>query len=189
MALINPIVGPDHWLSKVRRNPSSNYHDRKSAIALLVIHGISLPQGRFGTGFTEDLFCNRLDITAHPSFRSLEGSRVSTHLLISRWGKVTQFVPFDKSAWHAGQSSYGGRILCNDFSVGIELEGTDDREYTDRQYIQLMCVVKAILRAYPSIGIRSIVGHNEIAPGRKTDPGPLFDWLRLYRSLTRVQLS
>ena len=91
MALINPIVGPDHWLLKVRRSPSSNYYDRKSAIALLVIHGISLPQGRFGTGFAEDLFCNRLDLTAHPSFRSLEGVRVSTHLLISRWGKVTQY--------------------------------------------------------------------------------------------------
>ena len=184
MALINPIVGPDHWLLKVRRSPSSNYYDRKSAIALLVIHGISLPQGRFGTGFAEDLFCNRLDLTAHPSFRSLEGARVSTHLLISRWGKVTQFVPFDKSAWHAGLSSYGGRTFCNDFSVGIELEGTDDRKYTERQYIQLAAVIKAILLAYPSIGIRSIVGHNEIAPDRKTDPGPRFDWPRLYRSLT-----
>lgn len=190
MAPIHPIVGRDHWLSKVRRERTSNFHDREQndAVSLVVIHSISLPRGRFGTGFVEDLFCNRLDSTKHPSFGSLEEFRVSTHIFISRWGRITQFVPFDKCAWHAGKSSYGSRLQCNEFAIGIELEGTDDTKFTDRQYSQLKWVIKAITDAYPSISVRSIVGHNEIAPGRKIDPGPLFDWSRLYRSLVRSKV-
>lgn len=171
----------DHWLRGVRRLPSPNADARPpgAAIELVVVHNISLPPGRFGGGEIEALFCNELDCSRAPELEDLRGLRVSAHLLISRRGRITQFVPFDRRAWHAGASSWAGRPRCNDFAIGIELEGTDERSYTQSQYRQLGRVLAALLRAYPRLGIEQIVGHQEIAPGRKTDPGPSFDWARV----------
>ena len=148
-----------------------------------MVHGISLPPGRFGTGLVDALFTNTLDTTVDPALADLASVRVSSHLLISRRGAVTQFVPFDRRAWHAGVSSHRGRERCNDYSIGIELEGTDDRPYTKSQYDKLAGVLAALLREYPRLSLAGVVGHSEIAPGRKTDPGPAFDWPRLFRSL------
>ena len=131
----------------------------------------------------EALFLNRLDTGAHPSYASLEAVHVSAHLLIDRRGRCTQFVPFDRRAWHAGVSCWRGRHRCNDYSIGIELEGTDERAYTKAQYRRLRAVLEALLRAYPRLSPEAVVGHLEIAPGRKTDPGPAFDWPRVLRSL------
>lgn len=174
-------VSDDHWLTPARRLPSPNCNDRPepAAIELLVVHGISLPPGHFGGRAIEDLFLNRLDLTADPSFASLEGARVSSHLLITRRGAVTQFVPFHRRAWHAGESAWRGRPGCNDYAIGIELEGTDHRPYTRSQYRKLRLVVETLLNRYPRLSPDAVVGHFEIAPGRKTDPGPSFDWLRL----------
>ncbi len=147
-------------------------------IELLVIHNISLPPGEFGTGCVDDLFCNRLDIDAHPFFQQLTDLRVSAHLLIERDGRITQFVPFDRKAWHAGESRFAGRSNCNEFSIGIELEGTDSEAFTDAQYASLEQATQLLMEYYPGIGRQSIVGHSDIAPGRKTDPGPCFDWQR-----------
>ena len=171
------------WLRGARRLPSGNANERPDPgeISLLVIHNISLPPGRFGGGFVEQLFLNCLDCTMHPYFERLQGLRVSAHLLIDRRGRLTQFVPFDRRAWHAGESRFEGRPHCNDFSVGIELEGTDERPYTRAQYARLVRVTRALMRAYPAITAGRIVGHEHIAPGRKTDPGPAFDWVR-YRA-------
>lgn len=152
---------------------------------LIVIHGISLPPGRFGGPHIEQLFTNRLDWDAHPYFREIRGMQVSSHLLIRRKGTVMQFVPFNRRAWHAGPSCFRGRSRCNDFSLGIELEGTDDIPYTADQYRQLAAVIRAICAAYPALSSRNIAGHCDISPGRKSDPGPAFDWLRLYDGLAR----
>lgn len=149
---------------------------------LIVIHNISLPPGEYGGGWIEDLFTNRLDPTAHPYFAEIHQLRVSAHLLIHRCGAITQFVPFHKRAWHAGQSSYQGRQACNDFSIGIELEGADEIPYEPVQYRKLVQVVQALLNAYPTLSREAIVGHQHIAPERKTDPGPAFDW-SLFRSM------
>ena len=143
---------------------------------LLVIHGISLPEGRFGGPYIEDLFLNRLDMAADPSFAELEGLRVSAHALIRRDGEVVQFVPFTLRAWHAGVSSFRGRQACNDFSVGIEMEGADSVPYEDAQYESLNALIAALRTVYPAVTPDAIVGHADIAPGRKTDPGPAFDW-------------
>ncbi len=161
--------------------PSPNCNDRPDAddISLIVVHGISLPAGQFGGPYIEQLFTNRLDIQAHESFKDLENLQVSSHLLIRRDGQVIQFVPFDKRAWHAGVSRYQGREDCNDFSIGIELEGTDNLEYEEPQYQQLANVIEALLKRYPEINQGRIVGHSDIAPGRKTDPGPAFNWTKL----------
>ena len=169
------------WLSGVRRSVSPNYDDRPvgSEIDLLVIHGISLPPGEFGSGWIDALFGNCLDCTAHPYFREIENLEVSAHLLIRRDGEVVQYVPFDRRAWHAGQSCFEGRERCNDFSIGIELEGSDDQPYEEVQYRVLAEVCEALLRAYPTLSSQRIVGHCDIAPGRKTDPGPYFEWQRL----------
>ena len=140
----------------------------------------------FGTGCVEALFANTLAIDEHPTFATLEGVRVSAHLLISRRGRVTQFVPFDRRAWHAGTSRYRGRRGCNDFAIGIELEGTDATPYTNTQYTRLTAVVAALVARYPKLSVSTIAGHAEIAPGRKTDPGPSFDWPRLIRSLVHA---
>ena len=166
------------WLRGARRLPSENASERPDPgeISLLVIHNISLPPGRFGGGFVEQLFLNCLDCTMHPWFERLRGLRVSAHLLIDRRGRLTQFVPFGLRAWHAGESSFAGRGNCNDFSVGIELEGTDERPYTKAQYARLARVTRALMRAYPAITAERIVGHCDIAPGRKSDPGRAFDW-------------
>lgn len=161
--------------------PSPNCDDRPDPddISLIVVHGISLPPGQFGGPFVEQFFTNRLDPIADPFFDEIKDVHVSAHLFISRNGDITQFVPFDKRAWHAGQSQYLGRECCNDFSIGIELEGTDDDSYTASQYAQLAAAIEAILQAYPAITQDHIVAHSDIAPGRKTDPGPGFDWAKL----------
>ena len=144
---------------------------------LIVIHGISLPPGEFGGAWIDDLFLGRLDATAHPFFAGIAHLRVSAHVLIRRDGAVTQYVPFHLRAWHAGVSSFEGRAGCNDFSIGIELEGTDDTPYTEAQYLSLARVIAELQQAYPSL--RAIAGHEDIAPGRKTDPGASFEWSRL----------
>ena len=163
--------------------PSPNYNQRPAScsISLLVIHNISLPPGEFGRSCIQDFFCNQLDHTAHPYFAQIDGMRVSSHLLIDRIGQVTQFVPFQERAWHAGASSFEGVENCNDYSIGIELEGTDDQAYTDSQYRVLAAVTAALQDRYPAITDSRITGHEHIAPNRKTDPGPAFDWGR-YRN-------
>ncbi len=172
----------DGWLLNAKRLVSPHFNERPSGetISLLVIHNISLPAGCFGLPYIADLFLGRLDCTAHPSFDSLHGVRVSAHCLIRRDGEVIQFVPFDKRAWHAGVSEFAGRDNCNDFSIGIELEGTDTEPYTKQQYASLASLSKALCRHYPAITAERIVGHCDIAPGRKTDPGESFDWPRYF---------
>lgn len=166
------------WLRPAEHCPSPNFNDRPAGIEvdLLVIHNISLPAGEFGGGNVQRLFCNSLDCSAHPSFFDLNGLCVSSHLFIDRQGEITQFVPFNKRAWHAGRSQFEGRDNCNDFSVGIELEGSDEISYTQDQYRELLIVTKSLQCYYPGISNSRITGHSDIAPGRKTDPGPAFDW-------------
>ena len=149
---------------------------------LLVIHNISLPPGEFGGGFIEQFFQNGLNPDDHPYFQEIATLRVSAHLLIDRRGGITQFVSLNDRAWHAGASSYCGREECNDFSIGIELEGTDDIAYTEAQYSSLAAVTRTIMQHYPHITTEKIAGHSDIAPKRKTDPGESFDW-RYYRRL------
>ncbi len=172
-------------LEGARYVPSLNCDDRPDGeISLLVIHGISLPPGEFGGPFIEEFFTNCLQSSAHPFFEEICTMQVSSHLLIRRDGEVVQFVPFHRRAWHAGASCYDGRSRCNDFSIGIELEGADDVEYTRAQYDHLAQVVSVLMQAYPLIRTERIVGHCDIAPGRKTDPGPSFDWGHLRRRLS-----
>jgi len=154
---------------------------------MIVIHGISLPPGEFGGPEIEALFTNQLDWGAHPYFAEIRGLEVSAHLLIRRDGSVVQFVPFSQRAWHAGESCFRGQQRCNDFSIGIELEGEDETPYEDSQYAALQGVVNALCEAYPDISPREIAGHCDIAPGRKSDPGPAFDWLRLYDGLGQTK--
>lgn len=170
----------DECLSYARQVPSPNCSERPAdaAVELLVIHNISLPPGRYGQGHIEALFRNQLDSAADPYFKEIAQLQVSAHLLINRQGEVTQFVPFGKKAWHAGQSLFKGRNNCNDFSIGIELEGTDTEAFTPAQYERLIQVTGELMARYPLITLDSIVGHSDIAPGRKTDPGPYFDWAR-----------
>jgi len=169
------------WIAGIRRIPSPNCDERPegSMVELLVIHNISLPPGEFGGPGIVELFTNRLDPGAHPYYRELAGRKVSAHFLIRRDGELIQFVPCEKRAWHAGESNWRGRSRCNDFSLGIELEGTDDVPFEDAQYERLAGLARVLATDYP--GIHS-VGHSDIAPGRKTDPGPCFDWAR-YRSM------
>jgi len=154
--------------------------------SLIVVHGISLPAGEFGGTHIEELFTNRLQSSGHPSFSELHELKVSAHILIRRDGQVIQFVPFDRRAWHAGASEYQGRQRCNDFSIGIELEGTDTIPYTDDQYQALADLVACLLHTYPGLQRQHITGHSDIAPGRKTDPGPAFDWVKLSNELDSV---
>jgi AmpD protein len=179
-------VRKDHWLARVRRRPSPNSAPRPDPrdVSLLVIHNISLPPGRFGTGLVEALFLNELDTGLDPRLADLEGLRVSSHLFIDRRGAATQFVPFDRAAWHAGVSEWRGRVRCNDFAIGIELEGTDEVRYTRAQYRRLLAVTDALLERYPRLSPEAIVGHEEVAPGRKTDPGPAFDWSGYLRAVS-----
>jgi AmpD protein len=167
---------------------SPNCDDRPpgTRITLLVIHGISLPPGEFGGEGVVRLFTNTLDWTAHPFYETLRGLRVSAHFFVRRSGEIIQFVPCGRRAWHAGQSSWRGREGCNDFSVGVELEGIDTGPYTERQYTQLVRLAAALRRRYP---IAEIVAHSDIAPGRKTDPGPAFDWGRLRPRVRRAPRS
>jgi AmpD protein len=173
-------VGEDGWVPLARRVESPNADPRPpgSEIELLVIHCISLPPGGFGSGDVLRLFTNRLDPAAHPFYRRLDGLRVSAHFLIERDGTLTQCVGCRERAWHAGESSYRGRPRCNDFSIGIELEGSEFEPFTSSQYTVLAALARALARAFP---IRAALGHAQIAPGRKTDPGPLFDWARFGR--------
>lgn len=168
----------DGWLHGVAHLPSPNADDRPpgTAVDLVVVHNISLPPGQYGTGGVHALFTNRLDPDAHPFFAALSGARVSAHLLIERSGRASQFVSFDRRAWHAGASEFEGRPRCNDFSIGIEIEGSDFEPYTDAQYATLGELLDVVITAYP---IKAVRGHSDIAAGRKTDPGPLFDWSRI----------
>ena len=178
------------WLDGAVRRPSPNHDARPNPadVSLLVIHGISLPPGEFGGPWIDALFDNRLDLAAHPYFGQLAGLAVSAHVLIRRDGAIVQYVPFEARAWHAGPSCFAGRERCNDYSVGVELEGTDDQPYTDAQYDALATVTHAVMEAYPAITAKRIAGHSDIAPGRKTDPGPAFDWVRFRASIgTRPQ--
>lgn len=172
----------------VRQVASPNCDERPAGMAIdvLVIHAISLPPGDFGGDQVEALFCNRLDPAGHPFYREIAGLRVSAHLLIRRDGAMIQFVPLHKRAWHAGQSRHEGRPRVNDFSIGIELEGTDDLPFENPQYEQLGRVTQLLLQAYPEITPARIVGHSDIAPGRKTDPGPCFDWRRYQDRLAQL---
>ena len=168
-------------------SPNRDARPEGCGLDLVVIHGISLPPGEFGTDGIERLFTNTLDPNAHPYFQRLEGLRVSAHLLIRRDGEVVQFVPFHERAWHTGESCFEGRKRCNDFSVGIELEGTDDQPYEAVQVERLAEVVRALFAAYPGLSPQRVVGHSDIAPGRKTDPGPYFDWEGFRVLLARPQ--
>lgn len=173
------------WIEGVRRVDSANCDDRSDAedLSLIVVHGISLPPGEFGGAWIDRLFCGDLPPDAHPFFATIQGLKASAHVLIDRAGRLTQFVPFCRRAWHAGVSEYRGRSGCNDFSVGVELEGTDEIPYADAQYEALATLIKALRRAYPKLRRAEVVGHSDIAPGRKTDPGPAFDWDRLSKLL------
>jgi len=180
--IVDPRTGV---LQPARYCESPNCDDRPdgATIDLVVIHGISLPPGEFGGAWVESLFTNCLDPTAHPFFREIEGVRVSAHAFVNRAGEVVQFVPFHRRAWHAGLSQFQGRTRCNDFSVGIELEGTDDTPYESAQYSALANIIWALWQAYPALPREHLTGHSAIAPGRKTDPGPAFDWAQLQRLL------
>lgn len=180
-------IGADHWLRPARHCPSPNCNARPVGILprLVVVHGISLPPGEFGGPWIDHLFTNRLDATRHPYFAEIAGLTVSAHLLIRRDGEIVQYVPFDLRAWHAGRSCYQGEENCNDFSIGIELEGTDEQPYAEVQYHVLARVMRALKGHYPDT-VGHLAGHSDIAPGRKTDPGPGFDWGRL-RGLLRTE--
>ena len=177
-------IDPTGWLAvsdHVSQIRSPNFNERPTAtdVSLLVIHNITLPPGQFGTPYIQDLFLNQLDLTADPWFVNLDGLKVSAHFLIDRSGHITQFVSCDDRAWHAGASTFEGRAQCNDFSIGIELEGTDDQPFEAVQYEQLANLTRCLRSRYP---LTAVAGHSDIAPGRKTDPGPFFDWQR-YRAI------
>jgi len=178
-------IDPDGLLPQARYIASPNCDERPpgEAITLLVLHSISLPPGQYGGDAIERLFTNRLDPAAHPYFRDIVAQKLSSHFLVRRDGELLQFVPVQRRAWHAGASCWRGRSRCNDFSVGVELEGADDQPFADSQYAVLADLTRALQRAYP---IQDCVGHSDIAtpPGRKTDPGPHFDWAR-FRSLIK----
>lgn len=157
-------------------SPNQDERPANTDIDMIVIHGISLPPGQFGGNTIERFFCNHLDTSEHPALADISHLKVSSHLLIKRTGEIIQFVPFGKRAWHAGESFFEGKARCNDFSIGIELEGTDDIAYEPVQYRQLSRAILAIMQAYPKVSMGRIVGHADIAPGRKTDPGAAFDW-------------
>jgi len=169
-------------------SPNQDERPEKEEVNLLVIHNISLPPGVFGGSEIKDFFLNQLEVKQHHYFQQISHLKVSTHLLIQRDGKVIQFVPFHKRAWHAGESSFQGKNQCNDFSIGIELEGLDTIPYTQTQYQQLIGCTDAIMQAFPQIQLDQIVGHEDIAPGRKTDPGPQFDW-QYYKSKLNKTIS
>ncbi len=178
-------VSTDGWLDDARRCPSPNQDDRPAPgdIDLLVIHNISLPPEQFGGPWIEQLFQNRLDPAVHPYFADICQLTVSAHLLIRRDGELLQFVPLQQRAWHAGASCFEGRERCNDYSIGIELEGSDTQPFSDAQYHRLAAVSARLLARYPAITPARITGHSDIAPGRKTDPGPCFDWPRFHALL------
>lgn len=173
------------WLANARRVISPNQDERPPGMTAewLVVHGISLPPGEYGGPWIDALFTNCLEPSAHPYFLQIYCLRVSAHVLIARDGALTQYVPFHKRAWHAGISFLEGRSRCNDFTIGIELEGTDTTPYQEAQYQTLANLITALTCAYPALSKERIVGHSEIAAGRKTDPGPTFNWTRLHALL------
>jgi len=175
---IDPQTG---LLDAARQVQCPNFDERpeNDDIDLIVVHGISLPPGEYGGPWIDALFTNCLDPKKHPYFEEIHKLEVSSHLLIRRTGEIVQYVPFHKRAWHAGKSEYGNRQRCNDFSIGIELEGVDDQPYEDAQYEQLAVVINTLCDTYPRVTRERIAGHSDIAPGRKTDPGSAFDWPRL----------
>lgn len=176
-------VAADGWCEQARRQPSPNFDVRTPGVVtdLLVIHSISLPPGQFGGSFIGALFCNQLDCNAHPCFDQLRSLRVSAHFVIQRDGCLLQFVSANDRAWHAGISAFRGRERCNDFSIGIELEGSDEMPFTDLQYQVLASLTAALRRRYP---LTDVAGHAHIASGRKTDPGPFFDWMRFQQDVS-----
>lgn len=173
------------WLRGVRqcRSPNFNQRPEQTVIDTLVIHNISLPPGQFGGGNVERFFLNQLSADEHPFYQEIASVEVSAHFLIERCGRVTQFVSCHDRAWHAGRSQFKGRDNVNDFSIGIELEGTDTESYTEAQYQSLNGLTRCLQQYYPAITLDRIIGHVDIAPERKTDPGPAFDWQRFRRSL------
>jgi N-acetyl-anhydromuramoyl-L-alanine amidase len=172
-------------MSGARLVASPNFDARPegSPIDLIVIHGISLPPGEFGGPWIDYLFTNTLPPERHPYFAEIQGLRVSSHLVIARDGALTQYVSFNDRAWHAGRSSYQGRIECNDYSIGVELEGADTVPYEPAQYEALARTIAALCAAYPSLSPLRVAGHSDVAPGRKTDPGPAFDWSHAHRCI------
>ena len=182
------VVDTESGRIKPARQCHSPNRDERPAGAeptLIVVHGISLPPGEFGGPQIEHLFTNCLDWDGHPYFDRIRGATVSSHLLVRRDGELVQFVSLKDRAWHAGESTFRGRSCCNDFSIGIELEGQDETPYDARQYEALIGIMRALFESYPKLSARKIAGHSDISPGRKTDPGPAFDWLRLYDGLSR----
>jgi AmpD protein len=181
------VSGAQGYLAGARRIASPNFDDRPagSAVTLLVVHAISLPPGEFGGDAIERLFTNRLDPGAHPAFAPIAGLRVSAHFLLRRDGELVQFVATDKRAWHAGESCWRGRRSCNDFSIGVELEGDEHTPFGDTQYDGLVRLIAQLRRVHP---LRDVAGHEDIAPQRKRDPGPWFDWPRLLRALVQHPL-
>lgn len=173
------------WLTNVRRVESPNCDERPEnvIIDLIVIHAMSLPPGQFGGPYIDQLFTNSLERRVHPYFSEIEKLQVSAHILIQRNGDMTQYVPFNRRAWHAGKSCYSNKEHCNDFSIGIELEGCDEVSFTAAQYKTLAGLLSFLMAQYKSITADRICGHSDIAPGRKTDPGPAFDWQHLRRLL------
>ncbi len=165
--------------ARLQLSPNCDSRPNESDIELIVIHGISLPPGKYGNDYIDQLFCNQLNPDEHPYFKEISGFKVSSHLLVRRDGEVVQYVPFIKRAWHAGVSSYNQRECCNDYSIGIEMEGEDETPYTDIQYQVLAELIKSLNKVYPSLSDKTITGHSDIAPGRKTDPGVAFDWEQL----------
>jgi len=172
-------------LRGARQINSPNQSERPAGLEvdLLVIHNISLPPGEFGGNFVEQLFCNNLDKNHHPYFCEIAHLQVSAHLFVDREGLVTQFVPFNQKAWHAGESEFCGKSACNDYSIGIELEGTDFEPFTNSQYEVLTTISALLMQTYPRLILDRIVGHSDIAPARKTDPGPYFDWVKYKAAL------
>ena len=178
----------DGQLIGAKQIPSPNFNQRpdEAKIELVVIHNISLPPSQFGGGYIQQFFQNQLDSSVHPYFETIQELKVSAHLLILRTGEVLQFVNLAQRAWHAGRSAYLGQQECNDYSIGIELEGSDDLPFEDAQYETLVHVTACLQQAYPQIQ-QHLAGHSDIAPGRKTDPGPFFDWLDYRNRLQQLK--
>jgi len=169
------------------KSPHCDLRPDDTIVDMIVLHAISLPAGDFATVYVDDLFLGNLDCTAHPSFDDLKGLRVSSHFVIDREGQAAQFVPCDHRAWHAGESAWQGRTGCNDFAVGIEMIGDEQQPFTAAQYRETARLCRVLMKRYPAISPERIVGHQDIAPGRKWDPGRLWDWQRFRRSLARIQ--
>ncbi len=175
------------WVDKARhvKSPNFNQRPKHTIVDAIIIHGISLPAGKFGGPFIDNFFSNHLDLTQHSTFTQLKNIKVSAHFLIRRDGELVQYVNVNERAWHAGKSELEGRKYCNNFSIGIELEGTDDIAYEEEQYQQLVSLVHCLKEFFPKVSNQRIVGHSDIAPGRKTDPGEAFLWDKFLEKIER----